>query len=43
MTCHVHGEECWFADIDDLGCAGRFAAYVYEELCGFTSGVAVPA
>ncbi|NUR87375.1 MAG: hypothetical protein HOY71_25120 [Nonomuraea sp.] len=35
MTCHDHGEDCWFADIDDLGCGGRFAAYVIEELTPF--------
>ncbi|WP_269433599.1 hypothetical protein [Nonomuraea sp. SBT364] len=41
FTCHDHGEDCWFADIDDLGCSGRFASYLFDEM--FRSGEAVPA
>ncbi|MEU5866842.1 MULTISPECIES: hypothetical protein [unclassified Nonomuraea] len=41
FRCHDHGEDCWFADIDDQECAGRFAAYVFDEV--FRSGEAVPA
>jgi hypothetical protein len=39
-TCHPDGEDCWFSDIDDQGCLGRFGAYVLAEV---TSGAAVPA
>ncbi|MEU8246979.1 hypothetical protein [Nonomuraea sp. NPDC048916] len=39
--CHDHDTDCWFADVDDLGCGGRFAVYVYEEV--FRFGEAVPA
>jgi len=39
--CHDDGADCWFADIDDQGCAGRLAAYLFEET--FMCGVAVPA
>lgn len=34
FTCHDHGEECWFADVDDQECAGRFARYLFEEAFG---------
>lgn len=40
-TCHADGEDCWFSDIDDQGCRGRFAAYLFEE--SFRYGEAVPA
>ncbi|MEV0581598.1 hypothetical protein [Nonomuraea sp. NPDC050310] len=40
--CHAEGEPCWFADIDDRECLGRFAAYVFAET-GFRYGEAVPA
>jgi len=41
FRCHHDGEDCWFADIDDQGCAGRFATYLFEEV--FRYGEAVPA
>ncbi|MFI9559943.1 hypothetical protein [Nonomuraea endophytica] len=43
--CHVDGEDCWFADIDDQGCQGRFAVYVMGESGGddLTYGAAVSA
>ncbi|MEV1001927.1 hypothetical protein [Nonomuraea sp. NPDC050202] len=41
IWCHDHGEECWFADLDDQECAGRFARYLFEE--AFRSGGAAPA
>lgn len=41
-TCHGHDEDCWFSDLDDQGCYGRFAAFVYGELRPMY-GVAVPA
>ncbi|PRX68066.1 hypothetical protein B0I32_10327 [Nonomuraea fuscirosea] len=41
FMCHDHGEECWFADIDDQECAGRFGRYLFEEV--FMSGGGVPA
>ncbi|MCK2215128.1 hypothetical protein MF672_015215 [Actinomadura sp. ATCC 31491] len=40
--CHEHGEQCWFADLDDQECGGRFALYLFEEVA-FRSGEAVPA
>ncbi|MEU4542474.1 hypothetical protein [Nonomuraea dietziae] len=43
ICCHEEGEPCWFADIDDLGCRGRFAAFVAEELELVRYGAAVPA
>ncbi|GAA0926930.1 hypothetical protein [Nonomuraea longicatena] len=42
-TCHSDGEHCWFSDIDDQGCQGRFGAYVMEEAAVVTSAAAVPA
>ena len=41
FRCHDDGEDCWFADIDDQECGGRFARYLFEE--AFRSGEAVPA
>ena len=41
FRCHDHGEDCWFADIDDQECAGRFGSYVFDEV--FRFGEAVPA
>ncbi|MBA2897208.1 hypothetical protein ACIBH1_01310 [Nonomuraea sp. NPDC050663] len=31
-TCHEHGEQCWFAAIDDRECWGRLATYLMEEV-----------
>ncbi|MFE3447696.1 hypothetical protein ACFXJ8_02075 [Nonomuraea sp. NPDC059194] len=42
ISCHEEGEPCWFADVDDLGCQGRFAVYVMAE-AGVRFGAAVPA
>ncbi len=39
--CHEEGEECWFADIDDRECGGRFADYLLAET--FRYGEAVSA
>jgi hypothetical protein len=41
LRCHEDGENCWFADIDDQGCAGRFGTYLLEE--AFRYGEAVSA